>query len=101
MAITEIEVNTGSLSGDIGQLESTVSQLEREIRTMAGVVESLNATWDGPAKKMFESQFQKDRGICDEMCKLLREMIDSLKFARGEYDKSEQRVDAIVRSVRV
>ena len=47
------------------------------------------------------SQFQKDRGICDEMCKLLREMIDSLKFARGEYDKCEQRVDAIVRSVRV
>lgn len=101
MAITEIEINTSTLGKDIESLETTVGQLEKQIEKMFGSIEELDKMWDGPANAAFTQQFQIDYQTCVEMCQILRELIDSLQHAKEEYEKCEQSVDGLIRSIQI
>ncbi|MDO5415634.1 MAG: WXG100 family type VII secretion target [Lachnospiraceae bacterium] len=99
MAINEIEMNTTTLAGDIETLELTVTQLEKQMKKMFGFIDELDKMWDGPANQAFNQQFQADYRTCEEMCRVLRELIGCLKHARQEYDKCEQNIDSMIRSI--
>ncbi len=101
MAINEIEMNTSTLAGDIESLESLVTDLESQMKKMFGSITELDRMWDGPANAAFNQQFQIDYQSCEEMCRVLRELIGSLKYAREEYDKCEQNIDTVIRSIHV
>lgn len=101
MAINEIEISTAALQGDIEALETTLSQLEIEMKSMFQSVGELDRMWDGPANDAFNQQFLADHQTCQAMCETLRELIESLRHARTEYDKCEQNIDSMIRMVAV
>lgn len=101
MTVNEIEINTSTLAGTVENLENTTSKLEEQVKKMFQTIQDLDQMWDGEANKAFNEQFQQDHKACEEMCQELREMINSFKHAREEYDKCESRVDELVRQLRV
>lgn len=101
MAVNEIEMNTSTLSGDIEALEKLVTELEAQMKKMFGSITELDQMWDGPANTAFNQQFQLDYQSCEAMCKVLRELIDSLKHAREEYDRCEENIDSVIRAINI
>lgn len=101
MTVNEIEINTSTLAGTVENLENTTSKLEEQVKKMFQTIQELDQMWDGEANKAFNEQFQQDHTACEEMCQELRQMINSFKHAREEYDKCENRVDELVRQLRV
>ena len=101
MAISIIEQNTDRLSDDITRLETEKAALESAIEEMFDAVRNLETTWEGPAKQTFQQQFQSDYQTCREMQKTLETLIEKLRTARVEYDKCEDEVGDIVRSIRI
>ena len=101
MAITIIETDTSAMARDIEQLEERLRQLESHMKKMFTSVQELDAMWDGPSNEEFNRQFQQDYRMCEEMCGILRELIGSLRHARTEYEKCEQNVDGMIRSLRI
>lgn len=101
MAIREIEQNTDFLSDDIARLEEEKAALGQAIDAMFDAVQKLETTWKGPAKEAFQTQFQADYQTCKEMNKTLETLIDKLRTAGAEYDRCEEEVGNIVRSIRV
>ncbi|MCI9102649.1 MAG: WXG100 family type VII secretion target [Lachnospiraceae bacterium] len=99
MAVNEIEMNTSTLAGDIESLEGLVNSLRSQMKKMFQSVEELDAMWDGPANAAFNQQFKADYKTCEEMCKTLTELIGSLRHAGEEYDKCEQNIDSMIRSI--
>lgn len=99
MAVNEIEMNTSTLAADIETLETTVSQLEGQMKKMFQSVGELDRMWDGPANATFNQQFNIDYQVCEEMCRVLWELIGSLKHARTEYDKCERNIDSMIRAI--
>ena len=101
MAITEIEINTSTLGTDIETLETTLGQLEIQVEAMFTSVSELDRMWDGPANDAFNQQFRLDYQICVAMCQTLKELIESLRYAKGEYEKCEQSIDGLIRSIQI
>jgi WXG100 family type VII secretion target len=101
MAIKEIEQNTDYLADDISRLEQEKTILEQAIDEMFAAVRDLDSTWEGPAKAAFVNQFQVDYNRCKEMNNRLASLIEKLETARNEYDKCENEVGDIVRSIRI
>lgn len=101
MTVNEIEINTSTLTGTIENLENATSKLEEQIKKMFQTIEELDQMWDGEANNAFNEQFSQDHKMCQQMCREIREMIDSFQHAREEYDKCESRVDELVRQLRV
>lgn len=101
MAIKEIEQNTDFLSDDIARLEEEKAALEQAIDAMFDAVQNLETTWKGSAKEAFRTQFQADYQTCKEMNKTLETLIGKLRTARAEYDRCEEEVGNIVRSIKV
>ncbi len=99
MAVNEIEMNTTTLARDIESLEGLVSQLESQMKKMFQSVNELDQMWDGPANDAFNQQFQLDYQTCQAMCDTLKELIDSLWHAGEQYDKCEQNIDSMIRSI--
>ena len=99
--VNEIEMNTSMLAGDIESLESTVGQLETQLKNMFDSVNRLDTMWNGAANSAFNQQFQSDYAVCQEMCRTLRELIASLDHAADEYDKCEQSVNSMIRSLNI
>lgn len=100
-SIREIEQNTDYLSDDIVRLEDEKNKLERAIDEMFDAVNTLEATWDGPASETFKAQFQSDYETCKEMHRAFGTLIEKLKTAKEEYDRCESEVGELVRSIRV
>lgn len=101
MAVNEIEMNTSTLAGDIETLEQAAAQLESQMKKMFQSIEELDTMWDGPANEVFNQQFQLDYQFCEEMCGVLRDLIGSLNHAREEYDKCEQNIDSLIRTIQI
>lgn len=101
MAIKEIEQNTDYLGDDISRLEGEQRRLEQAVDQMFSAVRELSDTWEGPAKAAFTSQFDNDYNRCKELNKSLAALLDKLRTARSEYDKCEDEVGGVVRSIRV
>jgi WXG100 family type VII secretion target len=99
LAISEIEMNTSTLAGDIESLEGLVTSLRNQMKKMFQSVDELDRMWDGPANAAFNQQFQADYKTCEEMCKTLTDLIGSLRHAGEEYDKCEQNIDSMIRSI--
>lgn len=99
--MNEIEMDTSVLYRDIEELEDRAADLENLVKNIFNSMEELDRMWDGPANDEFSRQFQKDYQFCEGMCKILRQWIQSLKYAGQEYDNCEYSVSSVIRSVDV
>lgn len=101
MEIKEIEINTVKLFQDIETLETDVEKFDNQMKKMFSSISELDAMWDGPASEAFKQQFQIDYQFCEEMSKVLKDLIESLKHAREEYDKCEQNVEDLICAIQI
>lgn len=101
MAITVIEVNTATMARDIESLENYLRQVEERMKSMFSSIRELDSMWDGPSNEEFNRQFQLDYAMCEEMCSILSELIESLVHAKIEYEKCERNVEGVIRAIRI
>ncbi len=101
MAITQIEVNTDRLNGDVSSLTSELNQIRNEMNSMFQSMQELDAMWDGPASEAFKVQFQSDYDAMNDLCKILQNMINCMENASSEYVRGENMIHAIVNAIRI
>lgn len=101
MAITVIEVNTNVMARDIESLDNKLRQIKSRMKSMFTSIQELDSMWDGPSNEEFNRQFQLDYGMCEELCTILSELIESLTHAKSEYEKCERNVEGVIQAIRI
>lgn len=101
MTIKEMAVSTDNLARDTGRLREMLNELRQNKEKMTGEIGELNRMWKGPANEMFVKQFQSDCLSFDRLCKTIEEMIQAMEYAKTEYEKCDNRVNELVRAIRI
>lgn len=97
----EIEINTETLASDIEQLQENLKSVEENLNEMYEAVSHLDNMWDGPANEAFMEQFTADKEEMKELCKEIRQYIESLAYARQEYNAAEAAVADVVNAIAI
>ena len=101
MAGVFIEVDTQQLERDKEAVKERLQQVQQALKKVYAQVEELDAMWDGPANIVFRQQFASDREEFEAMCKEVESFIESLTYAKWEYEKCESQVNAAVAAIRI
>ena len=96
-----IEVNTSTLENDTDDIARELIAIRSDMSSMFNAVTELNTMWTGSANAAFTAQFTNDREMMEEMCKNLDGLVESLKFAKAEYEKCENQVLGTVRAIKL
>ena len=101
MAGVLVEVDTAQMERDIESVKERLQAVRSALETVYAQMEELDAMWDGPANDAFRKQFASDREEFAAMCKEMDSLVESLTYAKWEYEKCESRVNAAVAAIRV
>lgn len=101
MRFNEITVNTSTLASDITALKSALAHTREQMKKMFDNVNELDAMWDGPANDEFKRQFGVDYENAEAMCKTVDALIQSMEFAKGQYDRCDAEVEGIVAAITI
>lgn len=101
MAGAFIEVDTQQLELDKEAMREQLQQVQKELKKVYAEMEELDAMWDGPANIAFRQQFANDREEFEGICKEIESMIESLTYAKGEYEKCENQVSAAIAAISI
>ncbi|MBP5280935.1 MAG: WXG100 family type VII secretion target [Lachnospiraceae bacterium] len=101
MAITYLEVNTGTLSSDANDMEEEINQATVSLTELTEEMDELNAMWQGAANMAFRAAVRKDVNSMTEMLALMSALVESCKNAAREYNRCETEVLAEVASIRI
>ena len=101
MAGVFIEVDTQQLERDKEAVKEGLQQVQQALKKVYAQVEELDAMWDGPANIVFRQQFASDREEFETMCKEVESLIESLTYAKWEYEKCENQVNAAIAAIRI
>ena len=96
-----VEVDINIMRSQINQLELTLARTQMTLDKLTERVESLQAMWNGPAHEEFNRQYELDRQRMENMCQMIRNMIDGMQQACISYSKYETEVADVVTSIRV
>lgn len=99
--MNEIGVNPQTLNLQTDSIQRNLTLLRRDMDKMYDAVKALDAMWDGPASEVFKIQFEQDRGAMGQMCDTIQSIVNSMRYAKGEYDTCESCIDSIISSIRV
>ena len=101
MKFTEITIDTSILATDIGELRERLEAARNQLKDMFAQITELDAMWDGPANEEFKKQFGIDYENANEMCNTVEKLIESMEFAKAEYDKCDAEVSDIVAAITI
>jgi len=96
-----IEVNTSTLAADTDDIENAVKAIRADMTQMFQEITELNTMWDGKANAAFTTQFVSDKEAMEELCKNIDSLVESLRFAKTEYDKCENQVHSTVAAIKI
>lgn len=99
MANKEITVNTSTLTGDINELQTALTNARTQLNEMFNQVRELDAMWDGAANAEFNVQFNNDYENMKKLCKTIESLISCMRYARDQYGACEKNVNGIVSSI--
>jgi len=97
--VKEIAADTEVLMGDIRELEKKLGESRTQLNKMVSSVNDLSAMWQGTAHTAFVSQFENDRQMTEELFETVNSIIESMTFAKKEYDICEVEIEEIVASI--
>lgn len=101
MAINIIQIDTNRLNSTISDMDVNMNNMNTLINQIYSEIAELDGMWDGSANNAFNVQFQKDSEEFKRICNEISKFIDKMEFAKTEYNKCENKVDEIVRSIRI
>lgn len=96
-----IEINIGTLAGDITQMQAEVNGLRDDMKLAFDSVMELDAMWNGPANDAFNRAFETDRQAMKDMCKIIDSLIGYMENARDEYRRCEASVSSEIDAIRI
>lgn len=101
MTINEIKVNTVRLKKDASDINSYINDMEKKLSDMEESLNQMNKMWEGEVKNAFAKSVNDDIEVARIMIKELLNLCSYEKNAGLEYDKCEQKVADIIKSIRV
>ena len=101
MKFNEITIATALLAGDISSLKEALTAARERLKEMFEQVTELDAMWDGPANEEFVRQFGIDHENAVEMCNTVDALIQSMEFAKQEYDRCDAEINDIVGAIAI
>lgn len=99
MAINKIAVNTNVLDQDIKKVDTELKKIRTELGKLDDEIKELDSMWDGQANKAFVKQYSSDYKAMIDLLDDLVKYSSTLITAKNTYNKCEQNVDEIVRSM--
>jgi len=97
----KLEINVDALKNDIGSLNSYRSNLQSRIDELSDGMNSLNNSWDGTARQAYMIQYEADETTIRDILTALDEFIQTLEYARDEYQNCENAVNSAVKAIRI
>ena len=101
MKFNEITIDTALLAGDISSLKEALTAARERLKEIFEQVTELDAMWDGPANEEFVRQFGIDHENAVEMCNTVDALIQSMEFAKQEYDRCDAEINDIVGAIAI
>lgn len=101
MASNIIEVNTGSLKGDVGEIAAELGKIRGCADQLLTLLGQLETMWEGSAKQAFSAAVRDDVGRLRTLVQAMQTLTNRTSDARAEYDKCENAVSQIISSIRV
>lgn len=99
--MNEIGVNPQTLNSQTDSIQRELNRIREDIEKMYDAVRALDVMWDGPASESFKIQFNMDNIAMGQLCDTIQSILDSMKYAKDEYEKCEENVNSIISSIRV
>lgn len=100
-AISRLEIETRRLQSDIDSLRTQLKNMSQTGDEMMAGIQALSAMWEGESKDAFTVQFQTDYETLKSMETVIEELIQTLEYAKQQYDTCENTVSSIVSAIRV
>lgn len=101
MAAGCFEVDTGNLRKDINALQQYLQIIEQAHAELRDKMIEVSGMWEGPAKEAFHLKFKNDCAELIEVCKQMREVLESMDAAATEYDSCDSRIKGIIDAIQV
>ena len=96
-----IEIDASQLERDRQTIQSELDRIKTGIDQLRERMVNLGAMWEGPAHDVFMAQFQADYEYIQEFNSEIARYIETMEYARQEYEKCEIEVQQAIASVRI
>ncbi len=96
-----IKVNTSRLGSDADKVQSSISQMRKQMETMKVQVSQLDKMWDGPSSEAFKNAFHDDMNMLNTILKNLDKIYKFEVNAKKKYEKCEKQVGSIISGIHV
>jgi len=97
----EIGVNTITLKSENDSIRDELNAIMNNIDELFSAMSVLDSMWDGTASEAFKQQFMNDKENLELFCNTVMALLDSMDFAKGEYDKCESQIESVIGAIRV
>ncbi|MGI6010699.1 MAG: WXG100 family type VII secretion target [Ruminococcus sp.] len=97
----ELEVDTMNLNQKAARFAELALALEEDLEELRGSLMELNGSWEGDAARAFERQFQGDYETMKTVCETVKELQNTMEYAKGEYIRCEQAVEDTVAAIKI
>ena len=94
MATGCFEVDTDNLRRDVNILQQHLQVIEQAYAGLRDKMTEVSGMWEGPAKEACHLEFI-------EVCKQMREVLESMDAAAKEYDSCDSRIKSIIDAIQV
>lgn len=98
-ATKEIGVDTAVLIANIRELQSKLAASRSQLSKMTTSVNELSTMWQGKAQTEFVKQFSEDVEMTEDMFATVESIIESMEFAKNEYDLCESEIGELVATI--
>lgn len=95
------EVDTDVLRRDTLTLRQYLSIISHAHGNLRDKMMEVNGMWEGPAKEAFHAQFKEDCAELINLCKQIRDVLESMEDAAKEYDSCDGSVKSIIDSIHI
>lgn len=101
MATGYFEVDTDNLRHDVNTLQQYLQVIGQAHAELRDKMTEVSQMWDGPAKEAFHLQFKNDCAELVEICKQMREILESMDTAAKEYVACDYKVRNVIDAIQL
>ena len=96
-----IEVSISSLEQDTATMQETLESLKNILQEVDSVISSLNTMWDSEAKRVFMSNYERDKQKFLTMFDNVDEVIGSMENAKAAYSRCEKEISQKLMAIKM